>query len=509
LTVLLAALLIWAGPAMAAASLSPEPAAIEAVLGAGGALVRDGRALDRALLQSIYRRRGFAPIWNTAREASFSQALDRAPTQGLDASRYRVTADDPVVRELLLTDAFLRYAAALAKGRVAPRDFEADWLIPPPRFDATAAIDAALNGDVARVLADLAPHEAGYLRLSGALQSYRDLSRAPWPALHLSKTLHPGEASAVVPALRARLAAEGFLDRAAAGQSMRYDANLADAVARFQAARGLTPDRVIGRQTLAALDVPASARLQQIQLNLERWRSLPRIDAPRRLEVNAAAATVTLYDEDRPVKILPVIVGTVKHPTPVLQARIDAVLFNPPWNVPSSIYRNEILPLLKRDPGYLDRLGFYYPRGPGVAPLVQRPGPKNALGDLKFEMPNPADVYMHDTPNRNLFALARRTLSHGCVRVGDPRELARLLLDSPEWPRQAIDDAIAAGQTDRVRLARFVPVYLLYWSAFVDPDGTVEFRDDVYGRDRRLAEALAAQDRAGDPIPGANRANAC
>jgi L,D-transpeptidase YcbB len=509
LTVLLAALVIWAGPAVAAASPPADPAALETVLRAGGALVRDGHALDRSLLQSLYRKRGFAPMWNAAREASFSHALDAAPAQGLDAARYRVTADDPVARELLLTDSFLRYAAALAKGRVSPRDFETDWLIPAPSFDPAAVIDAAINGDVARVLADLAPHEPAYLRLSAALQHYRDLSRALWPAVRLSKTLHPGESSAAVPPLRVRLAAEGFLDRSATDDSTLYDARLADAVARFQAARGLGPDRVIGRQTLAALDVSAAARVQQIQLNLERWRSLPRIDAPRRLEVNAAAATVAFYDEGRLVKVLPVIVGAVKHPTPVLQARIDAVLFNPPWNVPSSIYRKEILPLLKRDPGYLDRLGFYYPSGPGAAPLVQRPGPKNALGDLKFEMPNPADVYMHDTPNRNLFALPRRTLSHGCVRVGDPRELAKLLLDSPEWPRQAIDEAIATGQTDRVKLARFVPVYLLYWTAFVDPDGTVEFRDDIYGRDRRVAEALAAQNLAGDPMPGANRANAC
>jgi murein L,D-transpeptidase YcbB/YkuD len=184
-----------------------------------------------------------------------------------------------------------------------------------------------------------------------------------------------------------------------------------------------------------------------------------------------------------------VIVGTVTHPTPVFRATMTSVLINPPWNVPSSIQRNEIMPKLKRDPGYLAR-GNYVFRDER---LVQLPGPKNALGQLKFEMPNPLDVYMHDTPDRRLFARPQRTLSHGCVRVEDPRDLARRLIDSNAWPEAAIDQTIASGETRRVPLKQAIPVYVLYWTAFADPDGTVEFRDDIYGRDQRLAAALAAR----------------
>jgi murein L,D-transpeptidase YcbB/YkuD len=149
--------------------------------------------------------------------------------------------------------------------------------------------------------------------------------------------------------------------------------------------------------------------------------------------------------------------------------------------------------MLKKNPNYLERFGFAYWDVRGGKELVQVPGPTNSLGQVKFEMPNPDDVYMHDTPEKRLFALSRRYISHGCIRVEDPRGLAQVLLDSDQWSRDAIDAAIATGQTKNVPLHKTLPVYVLYWTAFVDPDGTVEFRDDVYGRDRRLAEALAAR----------------
>ncbi|HEX4192847.1 MAG TPA: L,D-transpeptidase family protein, partial [Stellaceae bacterium] len=163
------------------------------------------------------------------------------------------------------------------------------------------------------------------------------------------------------------------------------------------------------------------------------------------------------------------------------------------WVVPASIIKNEIQPMLKRVPNYLERYNFTYADMRGGHVLFQKPGPTNSLGQVKFEMPNSDDIYMHDTPERRLFALSRRYISHGCVRVEDPRGLAQVLLGSDQWSRDAIDAAIATGQTKSVPLHKSLPVFVLYWTAFVDPDGMVEFRDDVYGRDRRLAEALAAQ----------------
>jgi len=221
------------------------------------------------------------------------------------------------------------------------------------------------------------------------------------------------------------------------------------------------------------------------------------------------AATAVLYDDERALETMRVIVGAVIHPTPVFRTQMTSISFNPPWNVPSSILRREIEPKLQRDPGYLQRLGFAFVAGPAGRRLVQMPGPKNALGQLKFEMPNPYDVYMHDTPERQLFADARRARSHGCIRVDDPRDLARILLDSEQWSRQAIDDAIATGETETVNLPHAVPVDVLYWTAFADPDGTVEFRDDLYGRDKRLAMALAAEGSAGPFSAAAGRNKFC
>ncbi len=500
----LTALVVWAGQACAAPApvALPDHGAIEAALDGDGALVLSGHPLDRPTLAAFYQKHGFEPIWNDERTAALRRALDEAASQGLDPAAFAMPgATLPAQHELLLTDLFLRYASALTRGRVSPGDFESDWRIASPAFDGAKALDAAIAGDPAAVLADLAPHDPAYQRLRDALAHYRDLARTPWHPLK-NTAMRPGDSGDNVRALRDRLAAEGFLnaaaapDDASAADPVVYDDAVAAAVARFQTTRGLTVDGTAGRATLAALNVSPSMRLRQIRMNLERWRSLPRVNAGTRVEVNVASAMAVLYEDDQPAKTMRVIVGAVIHPTPVLRARMISVLYNPPWNVPSSIIEKEIRPALKRDPRYLQRGNYVYADVHGSKQLVQLPGPKNALGLLKFEMPNPDDIYMHDTPDKRLFELARRTISHGCVRVEDPRDLARLVLDSPDWPREAIDRAIATGQTQSIPLRRTLPVYMLYWTAFVDPDGTVEFRDDVYGRDKRLEGALAAEDAA-------------
>jgi murein L,D-transpeptidase YcbB/YkuD len=242
----------------------------------------------------------------------------------------------------------------------------------------------------------------------------------------------------------------------------------------------------VGAGTLAALNVSAADRVKQIKLTLERWREMPRSFPSTRIIVNAAAAELTLYRDDEPVLTSRVVVGDVDHPTPVLSARIQSALFNPPWNVPASITKKEIAPKLRQDPTYLERNHYVYVG----SRLQQTPGPWNALGGVKFELPNPLDVYLHDTPAKPLFNKPVRAASHGCVRVQQARPLASTLLGE-NWPPEAVDHAIAAGETKRVFLKTPVPVYLLYLTAFTDPDGTAEFREDVYGRDADLAEALA------------------
>ena len=480
-------------PRPAPAPGTPE-AAIQAALSGSDPLVLAGRGLDKTALETLYAPRGFQPVWNEARQQSFQQALEEAATHGLDAHGYEVKTTQATARELLLTDAFLRYASALARGRVNPKDFEGDWRIDPPPFNAGQVFSAAMNGEVSTVLAALAPHEAEYERLRDALRRYTALDSKAWHVLLSPVTVQLGDHGDIVKDLRDRLIAEGYLDAGTVAEDpSAFDQTLATAISKFQATHGLPVDGSVGKLTLAALNISPALRARQIRWNLERWRSLPRIDVAARIEVNAPAAQAVLFADGEPVRVMRTIVGSPVHPTPVLRARIASVLLNPPWVVPDSIIRNEIRPMLKKNPNYLERFGFAYWDVRGGKELVQVPGPTNSLGQVKFEMPNPDDVYMHDTPERRLFGLARRYISHGCIRVEDPRGLAQVLLNSDQWSRDAIDAAIAAGQTQSVPLHKSLPVYVLYWTAFVDPDGAVEFRDDIYGRDRRLAEALAAQ----------------
>jgi len=477
--------------APAQSSALPDSASIRSILESGRAPTADGHAVDGKLLVALYAPRQYQPVWTDSRQQSFQRALDQAEAQGLDPVDYAVGTRDPAARELSLTDAFIRYARALAQGRVPPASFEKDWYIDSPGFDPAKAFEAAIAGDVATVLVGLAPHETAYERLQLVLAHYRALAKTGWPVLAASSILRAGVRGEPVQRLRERLTAEGY---AASGtrEEPIYDKPLAEAVARFQATHGIAVSGVTDAETRTALNVTAAERVHQIVLNLERWRSLPRIEAASRIEVNVAAATAVLYQDGQAVETSRVIVGSLIHHTPVLRAEMQSILFNPSWYVPHSIYVKELRPAIERDPLYMERGGYVFREVNGASQLVQLPGPKNALGQIKFEIPNPADVYMHDTPDRKYFARAKRFLSHGCVRVEGPKELARLLLHSPNWSSAAIDAAIASGKTERVMLAQPLPVYLLYWTAFVDPDGTAEFRDDVYGRDRRLDQALAA-----------------
>lgn len=474
---------------------------LRAVLADESGVSLDGRRLDRLALLHVYQARDFAPIWVTepAREAALLRALGGAPEHGLDPAAFAVPETPPEQRELLLTDAFLRYAAALARGRVKASEIEADWTFAAPAFDASAALDRAIAGDVGAVLAALAPAEPGYRELQEALARYRRMAAGGgWRPVPDAAKLKLYDRGRAVSALRRRLAAEGYLP--ADALTGDFDRPVEAAVRRFQAAHGIAADGAVGADTFRALNVSAAARVEQIRANLERWRELPRSWPKTRLEVNVAGATLTAFERGEKRLVMRAIVGAEDHPTPAMRARVNAVLFNPAWTIPASIVKNEILPKAKHDPKYLERNHYVY-RG---AVLQQLPGAGNALGRIKFEMPNIYDVYLHDTPSHPLFKRVSRSLSHGCVRLENPRELALYLLSgSSGWAEEDIDRVIDAGLTRRVPLAHSLPVYLLYWTAFVDADGAVEFRDDVYARDLRLVTALAARDNEerGNPSP--------
>jgi murein L,D-transpeptidase YcbB/YkuD len=488
-------------------------------------LLIDGRALDLRALARFYRTRNFAPAWDAAgrgseRVAVLLQALEMAGLHGLDPERYHVDAirrrwpgPDAAVAveaELLLTDAFLRYATDVRTGRRPSGYAEPDWGIPAARFDAVGALGRALRepASFAPALASLPPAASQYRWLVEGLRRYRAIAAGEgWTPVPPGALLRPGDEDDRVPALGARLAAEA--DPASGPAGTRYEPWLEQEVRRFQARHGLAVDGVVGPATIQALNVPVAERIQQIVLNLERWRWLPRDLGRHYIAVNAAAAALQVVEDGRTVLTSRVVVGDLQHPTPVVHARLEAVILNPPWNIPVSIAAAEMLPRLRENRRYLaerdivilerrerDPFGLavdWSAIGPESFPfrLQQQPGPGNPLGRIKFDAPNRFDVYLHDTPARSLFERPARTASHGCIRVERAAELAAHVLAG--WTDRALATAIAAGDSRRIPVAPPLPVYVLYWTAFAGPDGQVHFRDDVYGRDRRLAAALAME----------------
>ncbi len=380
-------------------------------------LVVAGERLNAALLQRFYARHGFEPVWTTrqAQANSLVDAVLRAGDQGLDPElfhaellRHRATLP-PLDRELLLSDAFLSYADALARGAVPVERRSDDEILAPEPIDVAAAIDSP---DPGAAIEALAPTTPTYLALRQALRKYRS--------------------------------------GAAAG------------------------------------DKVATNRLRTIEVNLERQRWLPRSLPADRAWVNVADQRLVLYRADQPIFSTRVVVGedVRRNQTPEFHVTIDASFFDPPWVIPKDIVTAEILPKISRDPNYLARNNMVMLAG-GEA--EQLPGPNAGLGLIMFDMPNRFDVYLHDTPDRYIFSRNNRRISHGCIRVENPRELAALLL---QQPIDTINQGIAMGSTTRHELPTPVPVFVVYETAFVDTDGTLQFRPDFYNRDAEIWQQL-------------------
>lgn len=427
--------------------------------------------------------------------------------------------------DLLLTDSYFGYGTHLLDGRVDPETLDPRWGEGTEEVDLMAHLERSLEEDrVEESLRDLffAAHP-GYFRLRAALAQYRSLLRlGGWPRIPAEDTLRPGDTGELVEALRERLALSGDYrpteagDGAESASPTAFDPGLEEAVRRFQGRHGLQDDGVVGPATITAMNVSATERVRQIELNLERWRWLPQELGGRYILVNIAGFRVEVMDFIEPVLEMRAIVGKRYTQTPVFSDTVTYVVFNPIWNVPHSIAVTEIVPRARRDPGYLQREGFRIVSGwgadareidPGTIDwsairaggfpyrIYQEPGPRNALGRVKFMFPNEHDVYLHDTPERRLFRQPVREFSHGCIRVEKPIELAVLLLrGNEEWSPQRIDRTIASGRETTVLLPEPLPIHIQYWTAWTEADGTVQFRDDIYGRDRVLAEALAGLD---------------
>jgi murein L,D-transpeptidase YcbB/YkuD len=344
-------------------------------------------------------------------------------------------------------------------------------------------------------------------RLQQALERYRQIAaQGDWPFLDPGPPLRRGDRGTEVIRLRTRLEISGDLRRQEGDQRAHFDATLERAVRVFQQRQGLAADGVVGVATRSALNVPVATRVQQMALNLRRWRALSNNLGERYILVNIPDFTLQVIEHSQPVMTMRVIVGKPTWPTPTLSSSILQVVINPAWEVPPRIARLEILPMIKRDPTYALRnrlkiLQGWDSEAREIDPqkldwstlsldnfpyhLRQEPGPTNALGRLKFVFPNPFHVYMHDTPERSLFSRRKRLFSHGCIRLEKAFDLATYLVQNlPAWSRSRLRAAIRQHHEQRIHLPEALPVHLVYFTAWVDERNTVQFRPDVYGYDQ-------------------------
>ena len=442
-------------------------------------------------VRAFYELNGWRPVWTPERLRALQAAAARAERHGLSQSDFfdfaALAASDAA--EMRTTAAAMGYGRVLAEGRVRPETVEDLWEMQKNRVDLPFGLNDALSQNrLVDWFEGLAPTDIGYSNLSAGYIRYRRLIRdGGWPTFRQGPTIEPGASDARIPALIQRLVAEGDLSAADGARlgamGIVYGPELEAAVRGFQTRHGLVSDGRIGTGTQRSLSASAEDRARQIALNLERRRWLKRELSPERIEVNTAAAIMVYWKDGRPVHSNRVVVGTASNQTPSLEKPFASVVANPPWYVPASIARNEILP---RGPGYLAANNMYISNGT----VIQRAGPTAALGYVKFELRDSYAIFLHDTPSKAAFNLAFRHRSHGCVRVQNAVEFARLLLSPDPTLLQQFDTAQDTRETKRISTGREISVRLLYWTAFVDGRGQVAFREDVYKRDANLAEAL-------------------
>lgn len=418
------------------------------------------------------------PPLSPEQEAWANDWLKRGAVEGLMA---RQKSTGPL-RGPALVSAMVDRAKALSTGRVDTADFLNIWALRPARFDPTPALARAVSDNRLQQWANgLTPPWSGYDTLRKALVKYEAISdQGGWPVL--TTTSSPD-------VVRKRIGMED--------PAVTPDEPIIDVIQRAQRRYGLEPTGQLGTRTLTELNVGVNERIAAIMANMERWRWMPRELPADRVQVNIAAAVLTVFDGDRPVSSMRAVTGSPDNATPMLASNIHSIVVNPPWNVPMSIAKRELFP---KGRAALARQGYKIVKTPeGGERIVQPAGPTSALGRLKFDFDNPFAVYLHDTPSRGKFTSYDRLASHGCIRLEKPVALAEHMVAPDANLNGQIQTLIDQGKTQRVSLPRQVAVYLLYWTAFASNTGTVSFRADPYGWDKLLAEKIEASSRRADP----------
>ena len=440
-------------------------------------------------VRAFYEARQWHAAWDGKSEKALAEIIGGAMAHGLKPSLFLdadALPDDASAREAALTKAALRYADALARGYSDPKKSSEIYTIPRARADVAAGLASAVeDGKLQEWFASLAPHTPEYRALQQAHGKYlRAAAQAKPPTVSAGKAIKPGRRDERIPAIAAALRAIGYAPAAqgeATGHAERYSGAIVDAVKRLQADLGLEPDGVIGEATVDALNVGPAGRARQLAIAMERLRWLERNAPDTRIEVNTAAAFLDYWRDGRHVDRRNVVVGEPGWETPQLASPMFQLVAKPMWHVPDSILEDE---LSKKSQAYLSANGFTYRDGR----LVQRSGPKNALGLVKFDLRNKQAIYLHDTPAKALFGEPERHRSHGCIRVHNALQFASMIA-SQEGVLDQFRKAMAKEDQSYVKLKSEIPVRLLYHTAFWD-GSRVQFRPDVYGWDDLVGSAL-------------------
>jgi murein L,D-transpeptidase YcbB/YkuD len=477
-------------------------------------------------IRRLYGAYGNTSLWfrarglNDRRVTGLVKALVEANTDGLDVEEYAVddiarsiasireasqpTADEIAAADVLLTTAYVALASDLLSGQHDPRSLSQAWHVRRGQERLDSAVARSLRDDnLASALARMRPSDESYAALRGQLLAMRAIvDRGGWPKVPDGPTLSPGDvdAAARLAVLRQRLLAQGIdgggrvASVAGRGPTVSadsgvYDQTLAGAVARFQSRHGIDVDSILGPETVAAMNVAATYRLGQIAANLERLRWLPHSLGDRYILVNVPSFRLVAHDSSGRALEMKVIVGQEYggRRTPVFADSMEYVVFRPYWNVPPGIQTRELEPKIAADPGFMARGNYEYQMVNGRTSIRQLPGEGNALGVVKFMFPNDFNVYLHDTPQDELFTEDVRAFSHGCIRLEKPERLAEWVLG---WTKGRVRDAVRGKDDHRVNLPRKVPVYIAYLTAYVR-DGELYYGNDLYDRDDAMVKVVA------------------
>jgi L,D-transpeptidase YcbB len=422
-------------------------------------------------------------IYNPALQQSYEQ---------FNARIFRPSANDwsVIKAELLLTGQFFKYTSKVYQGSDI-NAAELGWFIPRKKIDVTAALDSMMKTK-GKGLDDYEPLNSDYRQLEKYLLQYYALkNNTNWDSISVAKSLKKGDSSETVQQVKLRLTAFG--DLASVDTSKLFDTSMLKAVKQFQKRYGLSATGMVGSSTLKELNRPIDSLIRKILVNMERARwMLPDTLTTDYLVVNIPEYKLHVYDSGKYSFNMNVVVGTAANSTVIFNGKLLYVVFSPYWNVTDDITKKEVVPAMKRDPNYLTKNNMEITGYRGKMPIVrQKPGPSNSLGGVKFLFPNSYNIYLHDTPNKELFSASKRSFSHGCIRLGEPAKLAQFLLRRDTlYTIDSVKTLMKSPKEKWLTIKPTVPVTIKYFTAWVDRDGLLNFRDDIYKHDAKMADKL-------------------